>query len=114
MRMVSETSFLSNDARAGLEIIAKELDYDRTYSINEGNDSEEESPKETRPAKKLKISNRVEVESYAINFIKCETTQKDLDRLRKTYNITSDIDLKIPNKNNTLTRPSKGYVNFYL
>lgn len=41
-------------------------------------------------------------------------TQENLDRLKKIYNILNNIDLKIPNKNNTLSRLPRRYVTLYL
>lgn len=113
-RMVSETFFSSNDTGAGMEIVEKELYSSRTSHTDEGNDNEGESLEETRPVKKPKVSHRAEAESYAIDSMKYETTQLNLDRLRETYSIPSDIDLKILSKNNTSSCPPRGYVTFYL
>lgn len=62
-------------------------------SFGEVRSSEESSPEETRSTKKAKISHRNEAESCLIDLICCDTTQEDLNRLMKTYNIPDDIDL---------------------
>lgn len=46
--------------------------------------------------------------------MKCSTTQKDLDNLREVYNILDDIHLIIPSKEDTHSRPPRGYVTIYL
>lgn len=46
--------------------------------------------------------------------MKCSTTIKDLDRLREVYNISGDVDIRIPNPKYTLSRPPKGCVTLYL
>lgn len=66
--------------------------------IGEGEDSDESSLEESQSTKRAKISHIIEAESYPIDFMDCETTHKDLDKLRMEYNILDDIELKIPHR----------------
>lgn len=103
MRMSPE--ILSSSEKGGPlgRVDEKETDTNRNPGasvvlIGEGEDSDESSLEESQSTKRAKISHMIEVESYPIDFMDCETTHEDLDMLRMEYNIPDDIELKIPHR----------------
>ena len=85
---------------------------EQTLSEHQKGDSSEDegvesSPEEIRPEKKIKLSNRALVKNYPIDFMANNTTIDELNRLRKVYNIPNDVDLKVPSKKDTSSRPLK-------
>lgn len=65
----------------------------KIIGVDDESGTEDEPLDEFRPAKKQKVGHRTETESYAIDIMRCETTQNDLDRLREMYTVSSNIDL---------------------
>ena len=72
------------------------------------------SPTISRPDRKNKIEGKALSEHYVIDFITCTTTVDDLDDLRARYDIPDDITLRILGKNDTLSRPCRGYITLFL
>ncbi|KAL9437986.1 hypothetical protein AB3S75_023785 [Citrus x aurantiifolia] len=86
-----------------------------TISENPGEESGEASSlKIARLEKTRKLSNRTLIEHYPIDLMTCITTIDNLKEFRTVYNIPDGIDLRIPGKKDTPSRPPKGYVTLFL
>ncbi|GAY51186.1 hypothetical protein CUMW_132350 [Citrus unshiu] len=86
-----------------------------TLSENGEGDSGEVSPSGTsRPEERGTIRGRALSRDYAIDYMSCTTTFDELNDLRLRYSIPGEILLKIPGKNNTPSRPPRGYVTLFL
>ena len=86
-----------------------------TLSEDLGEDfGEMSSPRVSRPDKKSKVGGRALSKHYAIDFMTCTTIVEELVELRTGYNIPDSIPLRIPGKNDTPSRPPRGYVTLFL
>ncbi|XP_024042710.1 uncharacterized protein LOC127901421 [Citrus sinensis] len=86
-----------------------------TLSEDQGGDSGEgSSPGAPRPEGRSTVGGRASSRDYAIDYMTCTTTFNELDDLRLRYSIPGEIPLKIPGKNDTPSRPPRGYVTLFL
>ena len=79
-----------------------------------GDSGGESSPGTSRPEGRGTVGGRTLSRDYAIDYITCTTTFDELADLRLRYSIPSEILLKIPGKNDTPSRPPRGYVTMFL
>ncbi|KAH9704334.1 hypothetical protein KPL70_011414 [Citrus sinensis] len=89
-------------ARMGLEKAAKSH-----IAFNCGRGA---SPPEGRST----VGGRALSRDYAIDYMTCTTMFDELADLRLRYNIPGEILLKVPGKNDTPSRPPRGYVTLFL
>lgn len=112
-RMSPEESSSSSDSSPDREVVVRSPSPDQVVHVA-SEVVEDDVDEETRPNKRQKIGHRWEVESFAIDHMRCETSLQDLDRLRATYHIHASVDLRLHSKNNAPSRPPRGYVTIYL
>lgn len=112
-RMPHEESYFFSDSQSNEENVIGNLNPGQITSVVD-DVAEDEFLEEFSLGKRQKVDHRSEVESFAINHIRCETSQQDLDKLKEMYCIPNSIDLRISSKNSTPNRPLLEYVTLYL
>ncbi|XP_052291876.1 uncharacterized protein LOC127900711 [Citrus sinensis] len=112
--LLAEPAF---DPRIPLELVApssvrsstRRMSPEKTINGHPSEESgEASSPELARPEKKRKLSGITLAEHYPVDLMTYLTTVDDLEELQIIYKISGGIELRIPGKKDTPSRPPKG------